>query len=38
MRFFLQENMVICFEDQDSGSCLKESPNSDDNYITKMYC
>ncbi|PIN06965.1 Serine/threonine protein phosphatase [Handroanthus impetiginosus] len=30
------ENMVICFEDQDSGSCSRGSPNSDENYTTKM--
>lgn len=33
----MQENMVVCFEDQDSGRCLKGHPNEDENYITKMY-
>ncbi|KAL7113000.1 hypothetical protein ACP275_04G035700 [Erythranthe tilingii] len=30
------ENMVICFEDQHSGSCLRGSPKGDHNYTTKM--
>ncbi|XP_073149139.1 uncharacterized protein [Henckelia pumila] len=30
------ENMVICFEDQDFGSCLLGSPNGDKSYTTKM--
>ncbi|XP_047954658.1 uncharacterized protein LOC125200884 isoform X4 [Salvia hispanica] len=30
------ENMVICFEDPDSGSCLTSTPNSSENYTTKM--
>ncbi|EYU46523.1 hypothetical protein MIMGU_mgv1a024497mg, partial [Erythranthe guttata] len=30
------ENMVICFEDQHSGSCLRGSPNGAHNYTTKM--
>ena len=34
----LEENMVICFEDQETGRCLKWSPSGDKNLITKMYC
>ena len=30
--------MVICFEDQETGRCLKGSPSGDKNFITKMYC
>ncbi|XP_031112674.1 uncharacterized protein LOC116016509 isoform X3 [Ipomoea triloba] len=30
------ENMVICFEDMDSGRCLKGHPSGDNNYTTKM--
>ncbi|KAL6977851.1 protein-serine,threonine phosphatase [Sarracenia purpurea var. burkii] len=30
------ENMVICFEDQDSGRCLKGIPSKDKKYTTKM--
>ncbi|XP_011079915.1 uncharacterized protein LOC105163310 isoform X1 [Sesamum indicum] len=30
------ENMVICFEEKDSGGCLRGSPDSDKNYTTKM--
>ncbi|KAL0371265.1 UNVERIFIED_CONTAM: putative inactive protein kinase [Sesamum angustifolium] len=30
------ENMVICFEDKDSGGCLRGSPDSVKNYTTKM--
>ena len=33
----LEENMVICFEDQDSGRCLKGIPSGHKKYITKMY-
>ncbi|KAI7994003.1 hypothetical protein LOK49_LG11G01177 [Camellia lanceoleosa] len=29
--------MVICFEDQDSGRCLKGIPSGDKKYTTKMY-
>ncbi|KAF3954537.1 hypothetical protein CMV_020135 [Castanea mollissima] len=28
--------MVICFEDQETGRCLKRSPSGDQNFITKM--
>ncbi|XP_043812617.1 uncharacterized protein LOC110614471 isoform X4 [Manihot esculenta] len=30
------ENMVICFEDQATGRCLKGGPTRDKNYTTKM--
>ncbi|XP_043696078.1 uncharacterized protein LOC122646565 isoform X1 [Telopea speciosissima] len=30
------ENMVICFEDKDSGTCLKEIPNGDKHHHIKM--
>ncbi|KAK2987137.1 hypothetical protein RJ640_019697 [Escallonia rubra] len=30
------ENMVICFEDLESGRCLKGSPSGDKNYTTKV--
>ncbi|KAL1825969.1 hypothetical protein DCAR_0314168 [Daucus carota subsp. sativus] len=30
------ENMVICFEDLNSGRCLKGTPSGDQNYTTKM--
>ncbi|KAK4418314.1 putative inactive protein kinase [Sesamum alatum] len=30
------ENMVICFEDKETGGCLRGSPDSDKNYTTKM--
>ncbi|KAK9282121.1 hypothetical protein L1049_005033 [Liquidambar formosana] len=30
------ENMVICFEDQDTGRCLKGSPSGDEKFTTKM--
>ncbi|KAJ4968954.1 hypothetical protein NE237_015655 [Protea cynaroides] len=30
------ENMVICFEDKDSGRCLKEIPNGDKHHHIKM--
>ncbi|XP_023773030.1 uncharacterized protein LOC111921679 isoform X1 [Lactuca sativa] len=30
------ENMVICFEDRDTGRCLKGSPSGNMNYTTKM--
>lgn len=29
--------MVICFEDQETGRCLRESPTDDRSYTTKMY-
>ncbi|XP_031112675.1 uncharacterized protein LOC116016509 isoform X4 [Ipomoea triloba] len=32
----LNLNMVICFEDMDSGRCLKGHPSGDNNYTTKM--
>jgi len=31
------ENMVICFEDQETGRCLRGTPNGDKNYNGKMY-
>ncbi|KAL0459488.1 UNVERIFIED_CONTAM: putative inactive protein kinase [Sesamum latifolium] len=34
--FSVARNMVICFEDKDSGGCLRGSPDSDKNYTTKM--
>ncbi|EPS72665.1 hypothetical protein M569_02089, partial [Genlisea aurea] len=30
------ENMLICFEDRDSGSCLREIPGSNKNYVPKL--
>lgn len=30
------ENMVICFEDQKTGRCLREIPNEDKNFTTRM--
>ncbi|KAJ9566900.1 hypothetical protein OSB04_002866 [Centaurea solstitialis] len=30
------ENMIVCFEDQGSGRCLKGSPSGNENYTTKM--
>ncbi|KAJ0699157.1 putative protein kinase CMGC-GSKL family [Helianthus annuus] len=30
------ENMIVCFEDRDSGRCLKGSPSGNETYITKM--
>ncbi|XP_048138780.1 uncharacterized protein LOC115752001 isoform X2 [Rhodamnia argentea] len=30
------ENMVICFEDLETGRCLRGPPNGDENYNTKM--
>ncbi|XP_015891455.3 uncharacterized protein LOC107425914 isoform X1 [Ziziphus jujuba] len=30
------ENMVICFEDHETGRCLKGIPNGDKNFTTKM--
>lgn len=30
------ENMVICFEDHDTGRCLKGSPSGEKKYTTKM--
>ncbi|KAH7517271.1 hypothetical protein FEM48_Zijuj09G0045200 [Ziziphus jujuba var. spinosa] len=32
----LLENMVICFEDHETGRCLKGIPNGDKNFTTKM--
>lgn len=33
---FLQENMIVRFEDQDSGRCSKGSPSGNENCTTKM--
>ncbi|XP_059593788.1 uncharacterized protein LOC100263200 isoform X1 [Vitis vinifera] len=30
------ENMVICFEDRDTGRCMKGTPSEDKKYTTKM--
>ncbi|PWA65453.1 protein phosphatase 2C family protein [Artemisia annua] len=30
------ENMIVCFEDRDSGRCLKGSPSGNETYTTKM--
>ncbi|KAK9015395.1 hypothetical protein V6N11_006505 [Hibiscus sabdariffa] len=30
------ENMVVCFEDQKTGRCLREIPNGDKNFTTRM--
>ncbi|CAA2974745.1 uncharacterized protein LOC111411818 isoform X2 [Olea europaea var. sylvestris] len=30
------ENMIICFKDEESGRCLRESPFGDKNYTTRM--
>ncbi|GMI73992.1 hypothetical protein like AT3G63340 [Hibiscus trionum] len=30
------ENMVICFEDQKTGRCLREIPNGDKNFTSRM--
>lgn len=35
--FILEENMVICFEDRDTGRCMKGTPSEDKKYTTKMY-
>lgn len=34
--FLLEENMVICFEDQDTGRCLKGPPSEEKNVTTRM--
>lgn len=34
--FSFEENMVICFEDQETGRCLKEIPTKVNNFSTKM--
>ena len=36
--FLLEENMVICFEDQKTGRCLRGIPSGDKNFTTRMYC
>ncbi|KAL4558741.1 hypothetical protein LXL04_036943 [Taraxacum kok-saghyz] len=30
------ENMIVCFEDRETGRCLKETPSGNANYTTKM--
>lgn len=35
--FILEENMVICFEDHETGRCLKEVPTVNRKFSTKMY-
>lgn len=30
------ENMIVCFEERDTGRCLKGSPSGNANYTTKM--
>lgn len=33
----LEENMIICFEDMETGKCLQEAPMGGKQYRLKMY-